>query len=72
MFEEGAPGMEIYTCGACWSVGHTTVQGHSRGRGLSYQPCTCTHIYVGVCICLCVLVVVLVGGGWDGSASWAA
>ena len=46
MFEEWAPGMEIHTSGACWSVGHTTVEGHSRGRGPSYQRGTCTHIYV--------------------------
>lgn len=39
-----APGMEIHTSGACWSVGPTTVQGHSGGRGLSHQPCTCTHL----------------------------
>lgn len=43
--------MEIHTSGACWSAGHTTIQGHSRGRGPPYQPRTCTHIYVGVCIC---------------------
>lgn len=46
--------MEIHTSEACWSVGHTTLQGHSRGRGPSYQPCTCTHIYVGVCASVAV------------------
>lgn len=53
--------MEIHTSGACWSVGHTTVQGHRRGRGPSYRPLHMhTHIYcmrvcasAGVCVCVC-------------------
>ena len=60
MFEEWAPGMEILTIGACWSVVHTTVQGHSRGRAPSYQ--SDTSMWVCVCVCASVVVVVVVGG----------
>lgn len=42
--------MENHTREAFWSVGHTAIQGHSRGKGPSYQPWTRTYIYVGVCI----------------------
>lgn len=51
MFEEWAPGMEIHTSGACWSVGHTTVEGHSRGRGPSYQP---AHAHTSMWVCASV------------------
>lgn len=54
MSERRAPGMEIHTSGACWSVGPTTVQGHSGGRGLVYQPCTCTHLCGCVQLHVCV------------------
>lgn len=78
MFEEWAPGMEIHTSGACWSVGHTTIQGHNRGRGPSYQPGTCTHISVCVCVCASVVVgwrrrsdgVVVPAGQLKNSAEW--
>lgn len=63
--------MEIHTSGACWSVGPTTVQGHSGGRGLVYQPCM--HTSMWVCAATCVRAYgrrgrTVGGGGVDGIA----
>lgn len=60
--------MEIHTSGACWSVGPTTVQGHSGGRGLVYQPCTCTHLCGCVQLHVCVRMGGEAGRGVDGIA----
>lgn len=51
---------------ACWSAGHTSVQGHRSGRGPSYQPCTCTHIFVAVRVC------VMPAGQLKNRAVWIA
>jgi len=66
--------MEINTTGACWSVGHTTIQGHRRGKGPSYQPCTCTYTYY--CMWVCASVVLVEGvempaGQFKNSAEWS-